>query len=132
MRTVGFDTNVLLTLKLKRKPGFLKAKLYLEKCLEGKINIFIPIAAFLETEWVLRSFYKLQKEKIVEYLDELMIMDNFISEEKDEVKLALTIFKQSQATSFTDSVIIAQIHNRNYDFLTFDQNLKKLYNSLNN
>lgn len=130
MRTIGIDTNVLITLKLERQPGFAEAKSILKNCLAGKMSIFIPTAALLETEWVLRSYYKYQKDNIIEYFEELLAVDNITSESKDELKLALSIFKESKSVSFTDCVIIAQIQSRNYDFLTFDENLEKLHRSM--
>lgn len=130
MKIIGFDTNVLITLELQRQPGFDKAKALLEECLDKKIKIYIPIPAFLETEWVLRSYYKLQKEAIIEYFEELIALDYLLTDNKDELKLALSLFKQNSQVSFTDSVIAIQVQVKNYDFLTFDQKLEKLYHSL--
>jgi len=131
VKTLGTDTNVLITLKLHRQPGFNKARSCLENCLDGKIKLFIPSPAFLETEWVLRSYYEYPKEKIVEYFEEIIAIENVISENKDEIKIALNLFKQYQGISFTDSLLITQIQNRNYDFLTFDKALDKLFKSIN-
>lgn len=130
MNTIGIDTNVLITLKLHRQPGFNKAKSYLENCLDGKIKMFIPSPAFPETEWVLRSYYQYPKEKIVEYFEELLSIDNVTSENIDEIKIALSLFKQYQSISFTDSLLVTQIQNRNYEFLTFDENLEKLFKAI--
>lgn len=130
MKTIGFDTNVLITLKLQRQPNYRIAKSTLQNCVEGKIKIFIPIPAFLETEWVLRSYYKEPKEKIVEYFEELLVLDNIIVENKDELQLALNVFKQNTSVGFTDCIILVQIQINNYNFLTFDKKLEKLYQSL--
>lgn len=131
MKTRGIDTNVLITLKLHRQPGFSKAKSYLQNCLDGKIKLFIPLPAILETEWVLRSFYEYPKEKITEYFEELMAVNNIFTENKDELKIALSIFKQYAKINFTDCVILAQIQNRGYDLLTFDNQLDKIFKSIN-
>lgn len=130
MKTIAFDSNVLITLKLQRQPEFNKAKSCLRDCLDGKIKLFIPLPAILETEWVLRSFYKQPKETVAEYFEELLLIDNLDVENKDEVKFALILFKQSSKVSFTDCIIISQIHNRNYDLLTFDKDLDKLFKSI--
>ncbi len=130
MKILGIDTNVLITLKLHRQPGFNKAKSYLQNCLDGKIKIFIPLPAFLETEWVLRSYYEYPKGGITEYFEELTAVDNIFTENKDELKIALSIFRQYTKINFTDSVILAQMQNRNYDLLTFDNQLDKIFRSI--
>jgi len=130
VKTIGFDSNVLITLKLQRQPNFSKAKSYLRECLDGKIKLFIPLPALLETEWVMRSFYKQPKEKILEYFEELLLIDNLITEKKEEIKLSLNLYKHSSKVSFTDCIIISGIQNKNYDFLTFDKDLDKLFKSI--
>ena len=69
MRVTGIDTNVLLSFRLKREPGYKKAANLFEKCLEGKGKIYTPLPVLLETEWVLRYYYKEPKEKIVQFFE---------------------------------------------------------------
>ena len=131
MKTVGFDTNVLLTLKLKREHGYTKAKALLTDCLDEKIRIYLSLPVILEAEWVLRSFYRQSKEKIIEFLEELILINQVILDDKDEVKLSLNLYKHSKGVSFTDSLIVTQIRNQKVDeFLTFDSQLSKLYQTL--
>lgn len=130
MKTVGIDTNVLVTLKLKREPGFTKAKSLLQDCLKEKTNLFIPLPAILETEWVLRSYYRQAKEKVVEFLDELFLIDNVLMDSKENVRFALNLYKISTGVNFTDCIILSEINNRNFEFLTFDKKLENLFRSL--
>jgi len=130
VKTIGIDTNVLLTLRLHREPYFRKAKETFEKCLEGKIKIYLPLPALLEIEWVLRSFYKQPKEKITQFIDELLLIDNLLIDQKETLKFSLNLYKNNNI-AFTDCVIISQIQNKNYDLLTFDQNLDKIFKSIN-
>ena len=129
MKTIGIDSNVLISLRLKR-PGYLKAKHYLQQCLAGKLNLFLPQATILETDWVLRSVYKHPKERIIEYFEELLLVPNITSDQKQSVVAALSLYKTTHNVSFTDCVIAQQIHSREYDFLTFDEDLEKLFHSL--
>lgn len=129
MRTIGIDTNVLLTYRLKRQPYFTKALTAFENCLEGKIKIYLPEIVILETEWVLRSFYKQSKEQITSFFEELLLVDNLVLDNKDEMQLSLNFYKNN-TIGFTDSLIIQKIRNHDHDFLTFDQKLEKLYKSL--
>lgn len=129
MRTIGIDTNVLLTYRLRRQPYFTKALSTFERCLEGKVRIYLPEVVIFETEWVLRSFYKQTKEQIIAFFEELLLVDNLVLDDKDEMELSLNFYK-SNSIGFTDSVILQKIRNHDHDFLTFDQKLEKLYQSL--
>lgn len=128
MKSVAIDTNVLVTYRLKRKPHVEKAKRLFEQCLDGKINIILIEGALLETEWVLRSFYKQAKEDILAFFQELIRVDNLITRDKENIEFALNLYKTSTGISFTDCVILTQIQSFNPDeFLTFDEHLKKFY-----
>lgn len=130
MKTIGIDTNVLLTLRLRREPYFKKAKELLEACLDGKIKIYLPLPALLEIEWVLRSYYKQPKEGVIQFLDELLLIDNMIVDQKEIIKYSLNLYKNNDRVGLTDSVLVGQIQNKNYDFLTFDKDLDKLFKSI--
>lgn len=126
-KIVAVDTNVLLDYRLKRNPGFNKVLPLLEDCLNGKTQIFIPDLVFPELEWVLRSFYKQSKELIVEFLESILALEGVLAENKSAIQNALSIFIQSNLT-FTDSIILVEVENFKPDeFLTFDENLKKIY-----
>lgn len=126
-KTIAVDTNVLLDYRLKRRPGFSKIEGLINDCLSGNVQIFIPDIVFPELEWVLRSYYKEPKEKIIEFLEELLSLDGVIMREKIEVKQALLLFQQINI-KLTDAIILNQIQSfRPDEFLTFDENLKKVY-----
>lgn len=126
-KIVAVDTNVLLDYRLQRKPTFNRVQLLIEDCLNIKIQIFIPNIVFPELEWVLRSFYKQPKELIVKFLESLLALEGVLTENKSAMQNALSIFSQSNLT-FTDSIILIEIENFGPDeFLTFDENLKKVY-----
>src|SRR5258708_6186261 len=109
MKTVGIDTNTLLTFRLKRKFGFEETQKLFEKCVDGKIKVYTPVPVLLEIEWVLRSFYKQTKVDIVKFLDELMIIPNLTTNRKEEFKFALNLYRESRQISFTDCLIVTQI-----------------------
>lgn len=126
-KVIAVDTNVLLDYRLKRQVGLNKAERLIKDCLSGKLEIFIPDIVFPELEWVLRSYYKEPKEKIIEFLEELLSLEGVIMREKDEVKRALLLFEQVNI-KLTDAIILIQIQNFEPDeFLTFDENLRKIY-----
>jgi len=131
VRTVAIDTNVLLTFRLKRGKEFAIINKHFGECSEGKIKIYIPLPVLLETEWVLRSFYRQQKDKIVSFFEELLALENLSVPNKPEVQLVVNLYKHSKGVSFTDSLIVTQIRNQKVDeFLTFDNRLSRLYQTL--
>ena len=130
MKTIGIDTNVLLTLRLQREPQFKQVKKLFELCLDGKQKIFLPVVVLLEVEWVMRSVYKQSKEQVIEFFEELLAIDDLLLDDKAEVIQSVNLYKESPNVSFTDCVIINEVNNKNYDFLTFDKALEKLYISL--
>lgn len=128
MKTVAIDTNALLNYRLKREPYFAEVKSLFESCLGGKTQIFIPEVVFLENEWVLRSYYKQSKDQITRFFQELLLVDNVVLKDKKEIELALNLYKNAPGISFTDCLIIHQVHAFQPDeFLTFDKDLKKVY-----
>lgn len=128
-KTVAVDTNTLLDYCLKRQPGFGKTKQLIIACLDKKTAIFVPNIVFPEIEWVLRSYYKQPKDFIYSFLEELLVLEKLILENKPDMEQALNIFKRSNI-KFTDSIILAQIQRVQPDeFLTFDEDLQKLYQS---
>lgn len=127
MKIIAIDTNVLLDFLLKRHPRFNEAKELFDDCVNKKIEIFIPQVVFPEIEWVLRSYYKESKEKVVSFLGELLAMDGIILENKPEIQKAVSIYKYANI-KFTDSIIAAELRRVKPDeFLTFDEDLQKFY-----
>lgn len=127
MKTIGIDTNVLISLRKKRDKQSKKAQSLFEDCLKDKLQIYIPDIVIVESEWVLRSYYKQSKEKIIEFLEEIMLIKKVLMQDKKLYALALETFR---ATNFDliDSIIITQIQNFKVDkFLTFDEPLKRFY-----
>ena len=117
----------MLDYRLKRNPGFNEVQSLIENCLSGKIQIFIPNIVFPELEWVLKSFFKQPKELIIKFLESILALDGVLAENKSAMQNALSIFSQSNLT-FTDSIILIEIENFSPDeFLTFDEDLKKIY-----
>ena len=128
MEIIAIDTNVLVTLRLKRKPGLKEIQTIFKQCHEGKLTIFIPDIVFPETEWVLRSTYKQPKENILTFLEDLLQTENIVMRNKKELHLACTLYATSSHISLTDAIILAQLQNTAInDFITLDVRLHKFY-----
>lgn len=130
MKLVALDTNVLIDFRLKREPNFPKARKLLDQCLNRKVNIFIPKIVLAELEWVLRAYYKEPKEKIIIFLEEILIIEGVTLKDKHEVQQALILFKRMNI-KFTDALIFTEVINSNSDdFLTFDKDLNAMYKNV--
>lgn len=133
MRTVGIDTNVLITSLLGRQPGLNQIKQLFQDCLENKAKIFIPNIVIPESEWVLHSYYKLSKEKIGEFFREILEIDNILIKDKEELIKSLSLYMSTTELSFVDCLVLNAVRNYKIDsFLTFDEDLKDFYNSMTN
>ena len=130
MNIVGIDTNALLTFRLQREPNSNEVKRLFEQSLASKAKIYVPLPVILEVEWVLRSYYKQDKESILSFFDELLLLDNVLTDYKEDIKFALNLYKNSNIISFTDSIIVSIVKSKDYEFLTFDRELEKIYQSL--
>lgn len=130
MKTIAIDTNALLAFRLQREPIVKEVKRLFDQALENRVKIYLPLAVLLEVEWVLRSYYKQEKEEVIPFFEELLLLDHVVIDDKEEVKLAVNLYKEFSNISFTDSIIVVQITSKEYDFLTYDKNLKKVYQSL--
>jgi predicted nucleic-acid-binding protein len=129
MKTTGIDTNALLAFRLQREPIVNEVKKLFEQTLERQVKVYIPLPVILEVEWVLRSYYNQEKEVILPFFEELLKIDNVIVDNKDELRLAVNLYRESKI-SFTDSIIVTLVQTKDYDFLTFDKDLEKVYQSL--
>ena len=61
---------------------------------------------------------------------ELLLLDNVLTDYKEDIKFALNLYKNSNIISFTDSIIVSIVKSKDYEFLTFDRELEKIYQSL--
>src|SRR3989344_7339109 len=95
MRKLAVDTNVLLAFRFKREPFYEEAKSLLQRCSEGKIELCLSVPVFLELEWVLRSFYKQSKEEILSFLENLLLIDSLLMDDKNGARIAVTLYKNS-------------------------------------
>ena len=127
MKIIGIDTNILLSLRLQRGTQTKKAQSLFEDCLKEKLQVYIPDIVVVETEWVLRSYYKQTKDQIIEFLEEIMLIKNVLMHDKKLYRIVLETFRTTNL-DLIDCVIITQIQDLRVDrFLTFDENLKKNY-----
>ena len=111
---IAVDTNVLIRLLTKddRDQAKRAAKLF------GENEIFIPKTVMLETEWVLRYAYGIDKSGILDALQRLIGLSNIKMEDSHAVSLAVSWY--ADGLDFTDALHLASSRDAER-FATFDK-----------
>ena len=112
------DTNVLVRLLIGDDAAQTKRAASLFK----KESIFIPKTVLLETEWVLRRLYRLERATVVSSLRKLGGLGNVELEQPLVVAQALQWCEVGM--DFADALHLASSHGAS-KFATFDEQMKK-------
>ncbi len=112
------DTNVLVCLLIGNDAAQAKRAAALFK----KESIFIPKTVLLETEWVLRRLYRLDRATVVGSLRKLGGLGNVELEQPLVVAQALQWC--ADGMDFADALHLASSHGAS-KFATFDAQMKK-------
>jgi len=124
---LGIDTNVLVRFLVRDDEGqFERARRLIKREVGSEEDVFVSLLVLVETEWVLRSRYNLQKTEIREAISGLLDATDVQFEDEPAVEEALFIWKDS-AADFADCLIGA--HHRRLGCratATFDAKAVKL------
>jgi len=124
---IGIDTNILVRYFLQDDPEQSKIVTgFFENKISEENPAFINIIILCELVWVLEASYKIQKQKLVELLEKILITKQFIVQSPDIVWLSLSDYKKNKA-DFSDCLIgrINQAQECAYT-VSFDDSCKKL------
>jgi predicted nucleic-acid-binding protein len=101
------DSNFILRYLLNDNPEqYKQAKLIFDEARSGKVQICLEQVVFVEVIFVLTSFYKVLKEKIVEIMHSLLSYKG-INTEKELLSAALDLYK-THNIHIVDSIIAAK------------------------
>ena len=124
---LGLDTNVLVRFLVRdHEAQFDRARRLLKREVGSKERVLISLMVLLETEWILRSRYGLQKTHIIDAISALLDATELELEDEPAVEEALYLWKES-AADFADCLIGA--HHRRLGCratATFDARAVKL------
>ncbi len=116
------DTNVIIRFLLKDHPVQSPA---VKKLLETSDDLLLTDIAIAETVWLLTSFYKLPKEKIVEKIYQLLKI-NLLIVNKSLILRTLYLFSNLNI-DFIDAYFIAYAEEENLEGIySFDKDLDKI------
>jgi len=124
---LGLDTNVLVRFLVRdHEAQFERARRLIKREIGAQEKVLISLLVLLETEWVLRSRYGLQKNQITDAISGLLDATELELEDEPAIEEALYLWKDS-AADFADCLIGA--HHRRLGCratATFDAKAVKL------
>jgi predicted nucleic-acid-binding protein len=105
---LGIDTNVLVRFLVRDDEAqFDKARRLIRREVAGGRRVFVSQLVLLETEWVLRSRYGLQKIEVIEAISALLDANDVQFENEPAIEEALFVWKD-RSVGFADCLIGAQ------------------------
>jgi len=122
------DTNYFLRLLLAdNKDQYLTAKKLFQDGASGKVKLFSSTIVFFEIYWVLNSFYKQKKAKIIKALFAILKMNFVRFEEENSLTKAVRIFKNTNLDLEDSYNLVYAQKNKTSDFKTFDKKLRNKF-----
>lgn len=126
--SIAIDTNVLVRLLMRDDEAqFQAAQRLVEQVEAAGETLLILLGVLLETEWVLRSRYRLDKAAIAATFARLLETEGVAFEHEPTVEEALYIWTQHPSADFADcqhNARAAQLGRTR--FVTFDAGAAKL------
>jgi predicted nucleic-acid-binding protein len=105
---IGIDTNVLVRFLVRDDQGqFERARRLIKRETESGEAVLISLVVLMETEWVLRSRYGLEKPEILTTFSALLDTVELGFEDAPSIEEALYFWKESVA-EFADCLINAR------------------------
>lgn len=124
---IGLDTNVLV--RYFTQDDLVQAEQanrFIEQSVKKGETLFLNSVVLCELVWVLESAYNYEKQTIIDTLEKITATAEFELENRNEIHLALSDFKNSNA-DFSDCLIGRKNHSAGCkDTWSFDQTTKKL------
>lgn len=126
--SIAIDTNVLVRLLVRDDEAqFDAARRVVDEAAQAEEPVLIMLCALLETEWVLRSRYKLDKAAISGAFAQLLESSDVEFEHEPTVEEALQLWSQLPSADFADCLLSARaVHLGRSRFLTFDAGAARL------
>lgn len=105
---LGIDTNILVRFLVRDdETQFEKARRLIRREVAAGRRVFVSQLVLLETEWVLRSRYGLQKIEIIEAVSGLLDANDVQFEDEPAIEEALFFWKD-RPVGFADCLIGAR------------------------
>ena len=127
MRGVLVDTNAWLRYLLRDNDiQYKEMSLLMKKMKKGEVELILTNEVVLEICYVLKSFYKIDKEKISKELSNLVLVRGIVA---DSIwKVILPIYSQKNL-SLLDILMKCLASSNGWELFTFDKKLKEGINA---
>lgn len=122
------DTNIFLRVLVKENEEVFKdCQKFLDLIRQNKIKAFTSTIILSEIDWVLESFYKFPKEKVIEGLSSISKLKNLKITDNFDSNLAIEIYEKSPV-KFIDALIASNpaIFNKEVAVVSYDRDFDKI------
>ncbi|MFN3415089.1 MAG: PIN domain-containing protein [Caldimonas sp.] len=129
--SIALDTNVLVRLLVRDDEAqFEAARHLIHQAAAADEPVLIMLCALMETEWVLRSRYRLDKASIAAAFGHLLESRGVTFEHEPTVEETLYLWSQHPSADFADCLLAARAAQLGRTrFVTFDAGAAKLPNT---
>lgn len=115
------DTNIIIEILMRKGEKSDRAL----KLLESDENLWMTVLAFAEIEWVLRDFFELPKEKVIDALKKVLNYKNLTIERKKQLIESVSIY-ENENIDWTDCFNIAVVKSEGQkEIYSFDKHFDK-------
>lgn len=126
MKRLFVDTNIFIRYFVQDNPEQLdKVNRLLEKAKTKDVILIVLPEVLFEIEFVLRSFYKIEKNKRIDHLASIVESSYIEVPSRQIVINTLSLYKK-HAVSIIDCWVYATAYHENGDIASFDTDFKKL------
>ena len=125
--SIAIDTNVLVRLLTRDdETQCMAAVRIVQAAAEDGTPVLISSGVLLETEWVLRSRYKLLPAEIQQAFNAILETHELVVQEPAVLEEALRLWRNWAGADFADCMHIANAVQNTRTLATFDQNAARL------
>jgi len=127
MKRIFLDSNIFLRFLIKDNRQMAKeTKALFEAIEKGKIKAETDLIILVEIIWVLSSFFKIDREKIFEYISLLLKLKNFIIKDEEIISQALDFYRKT-SVDFIDAFCASFVLRKKINFLcSYDKDFDKI------
>lgn len=105
MKRIFVDTNLFIRYLIDDIPSQIdKVEHLLDLAEKGKVRLVTGPPVFFEMAWTLKSFYKMNRKRIYEYLSSILGLPGLEVTDLDILEEALELFRRTSA-DFSDAYI---------------------------
>src|SRR3989344_2903684 len=121
------DTNIFIRYYLNDDEKLsLASKKIIDDCVAGKYTSVICSTTLLEIVWVLKSFYKQPRDKIINFIEKILEIRNLIIIDRNLTEKTFSIYKLLNI-DITDSYFCALMEQEKIsEIFSFDHDFNKI------